>query len=200
MRKIAITDGCLTMQPHEHGLIRGSEALFRRAGELAGVGVERVLLREKTLPLPALLYVAAGLAEALNGTGCRLSVAGPHALAATRATHAQGVHLGRTPRLRAEVADALGAGLEVSLSCHSLPEIAQARALGATAVLFAPVFGKWVAGELVVPGAGLAALTAACLAAAPMPVYALGGVDDSNAADCVAAGAAGVAGIRLAGW
>ena len=46
-------------------------------------------------------------------------------------------------------------------------------------------------------GTGLALLEQACRAAAPVPVFALGGVTADNAADCLRAGAAGVAAIRL---
>ena len=44
---------------------------------------------------------------------------------------------------------------------------------------------------------GLEALRRACAAAEGIPVLALGGVTSINARDCLAAGAAGVAGIRL---
>jgi thiamine monophosphate synthase len=44
---------------------------------------------------------------------------------------------------------------------------------------------------------GLAGLRAIC-AAVRVPVVAIGGVDASNAGDCIAAGAAGVATIRAA--
>ena len=56
--------------------------------------------------------------------------------------------------------------------------------------VFAPVYdtpGKVAQGE--------AALAAACRAA-PIPVLALGGVDESNALRCIDAGARGVACIR----
>jgi thiamine-phosphate pyrophosphorylase len=85
----------------------------------------------------------------------------------------------------------------VSVSCHTLAEVDQARAGGADFLLFGPVFGKSVAGRLAVPGTGLEALSSACKAAAGTPVLALGGVTVENAAECVAAGASGVAGIRL---
>ena len=76
-------------------------------------------------------------------------------------------------------------------------------------ILFAPVFEKvvreeemagteqHVGGVRKLPGSGLSLLEHACRAAAPVPVFALGGVTADNAADCIRAGAAGVAAIRL---
>jgi thiamine-phosphate pyrophosphorylase len=58
------------------------------------------------------------------------------------------------------------------------------------------VFGK-VLGASSLPGVGLDLLAAACAVAGTMPVFALGGVSAENAKDCIDAGAAGVAGIRL---
>jgi len=84
----------------------------------------------------------------------------------------------------------------ISVSCHTIAEIEHARRRAATLALFAPVFEKRVTDE-VVPGQGLAALSEACLAAASMPVFALGGVTTQNASECVSAGATGVAAIRL---
>ena len=46
-------------------------------------------------------------------------------------------------------------------------------------------------------GAGLDLLRSACAAAVPTPVLALGGVTAANTAACLAAGAAGIAAIRL---
>lgn len=85
----------------------------------------------------------------------------------------------------------------VTISCHTLAEIQIARRNHADAILFAPVFGKSIDGNPVTPAAGLEALQAACEAAAPIPIYALGGVTHENAPLCIDAGAAGIAGIRL---
>jgi thiamine-phosphate pyrophosphorylase len=73
--------------------------------------------------------------------------------------------------------------------------------------VFAPVFEKPGAGssprtdsnsEARGTGIGLEALRRACAASiGGMPVLALGGVTPENAASCLRAGAAGVAGIRL---
>jgi thiamine-phosphate pyrophosphorylase len=69
----------------------------------------------------------------------------------------------------------------------------QAETDGADLAVFAPVFEKKDA-----PGArptGLTQLQEACRA--KIPVLALGGVTLPNAPSCLAAGAAGIAGIRL---
>jgi len=84
----------------------------------------------------------------------------------------------------------------ISVSCHTIAEIEHARRHAATLALFAPVFEK-KAEEGVLSGQGLAALSQACRIASPMPVFALGGVTTQNASECIHAGAAGIAAIRL---
>ncbi|HTK94239.1 MAG TPA: thiamine phosphate synthase, partial [Terriglobales bacterium] len=91
----------------------------------------------------------------------------------------------------------------IGVSCHSAAEVSAAYSQGADLAVFAPVFEK--EGQ---PGAGLKALEQACRVGGPvpktegghrsaMPVFALGGVTLANAAECLRAGAAGIAGIRL---
>jgi thiamine-phosphate pyrophosphorylase len=79
-------------------------------------------------------------------------------------------------------------GLLVARSCHTLDEVRNANA---DLVTFGPVFGSPGKGD----GQGMAALKAACKLS--VTVFALGGVTWDNAEDCMAAGAAGIAGIRL---
>jgi len=98
---------------------------------------------------------------------------------------ADGVHLSRAN------AEAGMDGL-VSVACHSIEEVLQAVALRRSMVLFSPVFGKGDAA-----GVGVQALREAVVAAGEVPVFALGGVSAENVAACIAAGAAGVAGIRM---
>jgi thiamine-phosphate pyrophosphorylase len=78
----------------------------------------------------------------------------------------------------------------IGVSCHSPAEVAQAAATNATFAVFAPVFEKKGAEP-----AGLLALQNACVA--KIPVLALGGITRDNAHSCMAAGAAGIAAIRL---
>src|SRR3989442_432382 len=92
---------------------------------------------------------------------------------------------------RLPVADARALGLRVvGISAHSAQDVAGASREGADFAVFAPVYdtpGKTAQGE--------AALARACRAA-PIPVLALGGVNESNAFRCLEAGARGVACIR----
>jgi thiamine-phosphate pyrophosphorylase len=86
----------------------------------------------------------------------------------------------------------------VAASCHTVAEVLRAESEQADFAVFAPVFGKKISGGVSAPAtkpAGLAGLREACQAR--IPILALGGVTLENAASCLDAGAAGVAGIRL---
>ncbi|HEX4021581.1 MAG TPA: thiamine phosphate synthase [Acidobacteriaceae bacterium] len=95
----------------------------------------------------------------------------------------------------------------ISVGCHTLDEVEQARNQHADCILFAPVFEKKFGDRQLgasqpgqvqsLPGVGMAALADACRIAHPVPVVALGGVTADNAAACIAAGASGIAAIRL---
>jgi thiamine-phosphate pyrophosphorylase len=81
----------------------------------------------------------------------------------------------------------------IGVSCHTQPEVAEARFEGADFAVFAPVFEKRET-----PGTiptGLEALREACRE--NIQVFALGGITVENAGSCREAGAAGIAGIRL---
>lgn len=188
----------------------------RRLVELAlawaSGGVDYIQIREKDLPLPELQSLAAQVVEAVRSTASdtRVLVNGPAQIAI--AAGADGVHLPSTPGLEpagnpqmvgtagtaVRAADGAyeRAGREaiVSAACHSPEEIR--RASGASLLLFSPVFEK-VTAQKVTSGQGLTALRAAVELAAPIPVVALGGVTEKNAAACIENGAAGIAAIRL---
>lgn len=185
-------------------LLPGSDA-ERRAGLIelargwAQVGVDYIQIREKDLQPSDLLPLAQHLAAAVRGENpnTRILVNGPADIAL--AAEADGLHLpssvpaGAAAEAR-QILRSAGREAIVSRACHSLQEI---RAAGeASLIVFAPVFEK-ASPEDTRPGVGLEAFREACRAADPVPVIALGGVTTANAADCVAAGAAGIAGIRL---
>ena len=106
---------------------------------------------------------------------------------------ADGVHLGRDD-LGAE--RALGAGLLLGASAASVAEAREGEALGAAYVGAGPVWATPTKPDAD-PPIGLEGLAEICRAAS-VPVVAIGGIDATNAGDCIRAGAAGVAVIRAA--
>ena len=194
MQRYAITDRRVLAQ---------TAALRSQVEQWTAGGVEWVQLREKDLPAAELAALTQELAAVVRTPGSRtrlllnLGSAEGVGLSPKLALDcgAHGVHL--PGALAEDVQAAREAGCLVSVACHALPELRAAREGGATLALWAPVFGKSVAGHQVAPGGGLPALAEACKEAAPLPVFALGGVTARNAGACLAAGAAGVAGIRL---
>jgi len=199
MLRYAITDGLRFGEATEARFA----GLMEDARRWAEAGVDFVQLREKTLQAGELLRLAEAMlrvfAEADGTTKLLVNTRADVAIAAGAdgvglTSHAEELEPAQVRRLYAL------RGLKepvVSVSCHSVSEVVRAREGGATMALFGPVFGKVVRGEAVQAGVGLEALREACAAAAAMPVLALGGVTAENAAACVEAGAAGVAGIRL---
>ncbi len=190
----------------ERRLFPTLQALIDQAVFWARGGVDFVQIREKDLADADLSALAAALADAVReaGRGTRVLLNGAAEMAA--ATGCDGVHLTAglpdTAIADARTAMRRGTASVISVSCHSAAEVERARERGADLVLFAPVFEKQ-AGAKTLPGQGLEALADACRVAGPMPVFALGGVTAENAQDCVDAGAAGIAAIRLfasGGW
>ena len=83
--------------------------------------------------------------------------------------------------------------LSVGISTHSLASAVAAATEGASLITFGPVFPTESRGEKA-PTQGLERLREVC-AASPLPVFAVGGITPDNAAECIAAGAHGVAAI-----
>jgi thiamine-phosphate pyrophosphorylase len=113
---------------------------------------------------------------------------------------ATGVHLGENslslPEAKRLVdAKAPSQGFLVGVSCHSLEAARSAADSGASYLFFGPVFATPSKAAFGAPQ-GLERLGAVCRAVS-IPVLAIGGITPENAADCVAAGAAGIAAIRL---
>ncbi len=176
-------------------------ALGRQAAALAADGVDLLQLREKDLPPSELAALARMLLDTLRGSRTRLLINSRADVAV--AVAANGVHLtsSSTELTPTQVCDLYSAaGLPapaITVACHSLEDVVRHRLEPVTALLFGPVFEKSVAGDLLYPGSGLGLLHEAALAAAPVPILALGGVTLENSAACIAAGASGFAGIRL---
>jgi thiamine-phosphate pyrophosphorylase len=199
MLRYAITSRTLYPGP-EH---EKQTALLRQASRWAADGIDLIQLREKDLPAASIATLAREilLAIALGYSPTKLLINSRPDIAI--ATRAHGVHLTSDPnkltpaQVRSLYALANLSPPIITTSCHTIDEIRQARNQGADAILFSPVFEKPRTDGEIMPGQGLEQLRAACIGASPVPVYALGGVTLENAAACIAAGAAGIAGIRL---
>lgn len=190
--------------------------LLELAATWAASGVAYIQLREKDLSAREQLDLARAIMLAMRSTAEANGLQAPRLLINARvdvalAAGADGVHLPARPdELTPEEVRRIfvGAGRArpplLSIACHTLEEVEMARRQSADYILFAPVFEKVVqrnAGKAgsaqQLPGSGLPLLEEACRTAAPVPVFALGGVTAGNALDCIRAGAVGVAAIRL---
>ena len=104
-----------------------------------------------------------------------------------------GVHLGQTDP---GIERAREAGIALGISVAKRREAAVAEFSGATYLGAGPIWETPSKPDAGVP-IGLDGLRDVCLSVS-IPVVAIGGIDSSNAADCIRAGAAGVAVIRAA--
>ncbi len=82
----------------------------------------------------------------------------------------------------------------VGVSTHTLEEARHADDEGASYILFGPVFAP-LAKTFSLPARGLAELERVCRGTR-VPVFALGGITEKNAADCERAGADGSPELR----
>jgi thiamine-phosphate pyrophosphorylase len=85
--------------------------------------------------------------------------------------------------------------LLIGTSCHSLEGAKAAVSDGAGYIFFGPVFATPSKAKFGAPQ-GMKKLAAVC-SAVSVPVIAIGGITLENAGECFAAGAAGIAAIRL---
>jgi len=178
-------------------------ALVRKMEALASAGVDWIQLREKDLSAKDLATVAResmwrtdahseGRAATRILVNDRLDVA--------LAERAGGVHLGETGLPVAQAKQlvephASGKDFLIGVSCHSLEAAQSAADDGAGYLFFGPVFATPSKAAFGVPQ-GLGPLGEVCRSVA-IPVLAIGGVTLENAAACFAAGASGIAAIRL---
>jgi thiamine-phosphate pyrophosphorylase len=196
-----------------------AEKLVSLAAKWVAGGVDFVQIRETDLTGAELVRLASRIVQAVRHASRRPRVlingAADRAVPIALHSGCDGIHFpgGMDPgELAAAVAQIRknwrfgrdsGSSPLISVSCHSAAEVVSARAAGATLALFAPVFEKALPGAPALVGQGLESLAEACRAARQpgslpeIPVLALGGVTLENAPQCIAAGAAGIAAIRL---
>jgi thiamine-phosphate pyrophosphorylase len=162
----------------------------------AAVAAEIPLLqiREKNLSARVLFELTTKAAALVRGSATRLLVNDRADIALTAG--ADGVHLTGRSLPASVVRETYRSKLIVGVSTHEVAEAQSAQSGGADFVVFGPVFeteSKRAFGE----AQGLNKLSEVAAAIPDLPVIAIGGISIDNFADCLQAGAAGVAAIRL---
>jgi thiamine-phosphate pyrophosphorylase len=187
------------------------ERLLWKIAEASRAGVDCLQLRERHLSARQLEKLAAEAVRIVQQAGSQTKLLVNSRVDVALAAGADGVHL-RSNDMAASEARAIWekssgrTDCVIGVSCHSLQDVLSAEGHGADFAVFGPVFGKQGSSD---PPVGLNALARVVGRGQPvdrkveagqtlrMPVIALGGVSVANARECVEAGAAGIAGIRL---
>jgi thiamine-phosphate pyrophosphorylase len=187
-------------------------ALIARIAAIAAAGVDWIQLREKDLSGKALAHL---VREVSRGT---LSVPGdgrPSAriivndrLDVALSESTDGVHLGERSlpvdqarrlvdsRLKeTTMTQPVPKNFLLGVSCHSVGGARSAAGQGADYIFFGPIFATPSKAAMGAPQ-GVTNLAEVCRSVA-IPVLAIGGITLENAGTCIAAGATGIAAIRL---
>jgi thiamine-phosphate pyrophosphorylase len=168
-------------------------------------GVDWVQIREKDLPareLFTLVKETVALASVRPGSirASSIKVIVNDRLDVALAAGAAGVHLGHASAPAREVVRWCRAGnapadFLVGVSCHSLEGAQEAESAGASYTYFGPIYETPSKIPFGKPH-GIEEL-AQVASAVSIPVIAIGGINPSNAPECLRAKAAGIAAIRM---
>ena len=167
-----------------------SDARADRAIEAVRAGVRWVHLRDHEAGPEAFATAAHALADRLRAAADGVTVTVNSRVDVAEALGG-GAHVGwRGPSVE-KTRELLGTEALIGYSAHEHVEAEGGRTQGVDYYFFSPVFPTSSKPDQ--PPAGVGPLRAFCRAAAPVPVFALGGITPERVSVCRAAGARGVA-------
>lgn len=188
----AITSGATksSTTPHDDEFLR----ILHLAEAAVTAQISLFQIREKTLSARVLFELVSRATKITRGSSTRLLVNDRFDVAL--AAGADGVHLTSTSLPVRVVRSICGPEFLLGASTHSFETARDARDNGADFVVFGPVF-ETESKRAYGPPQGLTKLQHVASELQGFPVVAIGGVTLDNAESCFAAGASGIAGIRL---
>lgn len=172
----------------DRGLSLGRSTVDIVRAAVAG-GVTCVQLREKECSTRQFVAEARAVRELLAGTGIPLII--NDRIDVAMAVDADGVHLGQTDMLMADVRRLVGTDMLIGISAESVEDAVRAQAEGADYVGISPVFSTPTKTDTA-PALSLDGV-ALIRKAVSLPLVGIGGIGPGNAAKVIRAGCDGVA-------
>ncbi len=188
----AITTGATTSKtsPHDDDFLR----ILHLAEAAVAAQISLFQIREKNLSARVLYELVTRATKITRGSWTRLLVNDRFDIAL--GAGADGVHLTSASLPPRVVREICGPEFLIGASTHSLETARDARDNGADFIVFGPVF-ETESKRAYGPPQGLSKLQQVASELQGFPVVAIGGITLDNAESCFAAGASGIAGIRL---
>ena len=182
-----ITDGTTTAKDFTEKKLQILK-LIKTAVE---AGITLIQIREKWLAARPVFEIVSEAVNFTRRTDTKILVNDRADIAL--AANADGVHLTRTSLSAAAIRRSFPRNFIVGVSAHTVAEAEIAERQGANFVTFSPIFSSPGKGDL----QGIKKLKEVCKRLKPFPILALGGIDETNFAEVLEAGASGFAAIRF---